>query len=237
MVDETTAPALFEDRKKEKSNERGDRDDRDRRGGADGRRSSNDRDRDRDREDEARERRKRRNPPVSNPEEQAAFEEARERERENERCRKAEEAEEQKRAAERQRQMHMESLVNFVAFNRYKQQRRFLVDEHDGAPPPPRHRPPNAKPVAPTPQAQCVTVAAGERTNAEAQMVLKGALGAGAKRVAVARCLYFQLSDLDVEISPATFEYMVVSMCAGGRHFCGQRFFNAYGRLRTCSWK
>lgn len=117
--------------------------------------------------------------------------------------------------------MHLESLLNYVAFNRKEQQRTFIVDE-SGAPPPPP--PPPKKPAAAAPPAPettgsnaekttaapadaSVTPLAMEKANAEAQMVLKGAIEF--QRADVVRDLYEQLVDSQVEISEATFTLMI----------------------------
>mmetsp|Transcript_70928 Transcript_70928/g.154096 ORF Transcript_70928/g.154096 Transcript_70928/m.154096 type:complete len:522 (-) Transcript_70928:267-1832(-) len=120
--------------------------------------------------------------------------------------------------------MHLESLLNYVAFNRKEQQRTFLQDS--GAPPPP---PPKTKKfeVKPTePEAAPVEAAAkdttgedmkkfeadivgatAEKANAEAQMVLSGAIKF--KRADVAKNLYQQLFDSQVELTERTFTLMI----------------------------
>lgn len=112
--------------------------------------------------------------------------------------------------------MHVESLVNFVAFNRHRPKRYFLFD--DPPPPPPRPPPPMealAKGLTPKGAArEPVTLEraeAQERANAEAQMVLRGALRFSACGAGVARGLYVQLLDLKLEVTPATFELMAES--------------------------
>lgn len=111
--------------------------------------------------------------------------------------------------------MHLESLLNYVAFNRKEQQRTFHIDE-EGAPPPPPPKPPKkaAAPAAPVepvmakmPEAITISTATAEKANAEAQMVLKGAINF--KRADVAKDLYEQLADKDVEISESTFTLMI----------------------------
>merc|ERR1719343_1205181 len=96
-VDEQTAPSLFQDRKKER--EKSER-----------RESRRDKDCDEDGESAEKrlsreERRARRSQPDSSLSAEAQ-----------------EEAKEKRKAAEREKQMHLESLINFVAFNKYKQQ-------------------------------------------------------------------------------------------------------------------
>lgn len=113
--------------------------------------------------------------------------------------------------------MHLESLVNFVAFNRNEQQRSFLHLEGFVPPPPPTAlRKPTANAVASSSsQAIPLACAAAERANAEARMVLHGALRMAKKRPSVARCLYAQLIDLGVDITLTTFELMV-ELCLQG---------------------
>jgi len=193
MVDEQTAPALFQDKsKKERETRRESRKERDEDG--DEKRQSRD----------DRRGRKDRSQIDSTAEDPAAENDRKERER----LRKAEEAEEARKAGAREKQMHFESLVNFVAFNKYKQQRVFLFDE-DSKPPPPPQRSPNAKPLDGPKEAQCLTMAAAERANVEAQMVLNGALSMQSTRVSVTDGLYHQLTEMNVEVSPSTFELMV----------------------------
>eukprot|EP00927_Polykrikos_kofoidii_P017918 TRINITY_DN18215_c0_g1_i1.p1 TRINITY_DN18215_c0_g1~~TRINITY_DN18215_c0_g1_i1.p1 ORF type:complete len:534 (+),score=146.22 TRINITY_DN18215_c0_g1_i1:188-1789(+) len=118
--------------------------------------------------------------------------------------------------------MHLESLLNYVAFNRREQQRTFLPDK--SAPPPPPPPKPPKKPtdsaegssrLAPSPatavgdQSSAVTGTEATKANAEAQMVLSGAIKF--RRVDVAKKLYDQLSDQQVEISGKTFVLMVES--------------------------
>ena len=123
---------------------------------------------------------KRRNKEKTDAELQAAAEEAEKKRMENER---------------NERRMHLESLVNFMAFNRYKRHRNFLCSED--RPPPQPHRKPSDKPAA-APQAMCVTLAAADRANSEAQAVLKGAMTAKRQRAEAAKGLLHQLQDLDV---------------------------------------
>jgi len=108
-------------------------------------------------------------------------------------------------------QMHLESLVNFVAFNRREQQRTFLPVAHCIPPPPPRKPKPNAnqnKDKEPTQESPATTAATG-RANAEAQMVLRGAARVPSRGAAIARGLHAQLTDIMIEISATTFELMV----------------------------
>lgn len=121
--------------------------------------------------------------------------------------------------------MHLESLLNYVAFNRKDQQRTFLPDE--AIPPPPPPKPPKkspekpeapaatlptlgpASPTAGGDQSPTVTGTEAAKANAEAQMVLGGAIKF--RRVDVAKNLYEQLSDSQVEISEKTFALMIES--------------------------
>jgi hypothetical protein len=123
--------------------------------------------------------------------------------------------------------MHLESLLNYVAFNRKDPQRTFLPDE---APPPPPPKPlPTKKPdgtkieapaaaAPPTAVAESVpsfdsgSLVTGDeaaKANAEAQMVLGGAIKF--RRVDVATNLYDKLIQSQVEISEKTFALMIES--------------------------
>jgi len=113
--------------------------------------------------------------------------------------------------------MHMESLLNYIAFNRKEPQRTFLVDE-TAAPPPPPPPPKKAAVPAGTPAAERAIDASGaagssvspmamEKANAEAQMVLMGAIKF--QRADVVRDLYVQLVESDVEIGEGTFALMI----------------------------
>lgn len=97
--------------------------------------------------------------------------------------------------------MHLESLLNFVAFSRPEQQRIFLPDE-SGAPPPPP--PPSKKPKEKELDISGVTA---EKANSEAQMVLRGALGF--QQSGIAKHLYEQLCEAQVDISESSFELMI----------------------------
>eukprot|EP00931_Biecheleriopsis_adriatica_P090962 TRINITY_DN64872_c0_g1_i1.p1 TRINITY_DN64872_c0_g1~~TRINITY_DN64872_c0_g1_i1.p1 ORF type:complete len:495 (-),score=145.71 TRINITY_DN64872_c0_g1_i1:13-1497(-) len=109
-----------------------------------------------------------------------------------------------------QEKMHLESLLNYVAFNRKDQQRNFMLDE-DGAPPPP---PP--KPAARSgeltgdrskTEALDLSHTTAEKANAEAQMVLRGAINF--KRADVAKDIYEQLAAANVDIFESTFTLMI----------------------------
>eukprot|EP00438_Fugacium_kawagutii_P032727 Skav229147 [mRNA] locus=scaffold1875:242981:245351:+ [translate_table: standard] len=100
------------------------------------------------------------------------------------------------------KQMHFESLMNFMAFNRHQPQRVFLPV---GDPPPPR----KAGPRRPT-----ITGTDAMQANLEAQMVLQGALELELETPnkllsGVARSLCDQLTRASVEIQAETFSLMV----------------------------
>lgn len=100
--------------------------------------------------------------------------------------------------------MHLESLVNYIAFSRKEQKRVFLPDATCTPPPPPLPPQPPTEPIeAGSPEAV--------KANAEAQMVLRGVLSKQlqAKRADVAKDLHKNLADSYVEISEATFSLMV----------------------------
>lgn len=104
--------------------------------------------------------------------------------------------------------MHLESLLNYVAFNRKEQQRSFLLDEAGAPPPPPKPL------VGADHELTGLTVAldisegfTAEKANAEAQMVLRGAINF--KRSDVAKDLYAQLVASKIEISESTFTLMI----------------------------
>mmetsp|Transcript_168132 Transcript_168132/g.540033 ORF Transcript_168132/g.540033 Transcript_168132/m.540033 type:complete len:512 (+) Transcript_168132:173-1708(+) len=103
--------------------------------------------------------------------------------------------------------MHLESLLNYVAFNRKEQQRNFVVDEASGPPPPPPK--PKASASVLGDGAPAVSEEAVRKANSEAQMVLQGAMRF--KRAEVAKTLYKQLTDSQVEISERTFTLMIES--------------------------
>mmetsp|Transcript_28620 Transcript_28620/g.66310 ORF Transcript_28620/g.66310 Transcript_28620/m.66310 type:complete len:863 (-) Transcript_28620:67-2655(-) len=102
-----------------------------------------------------------------------------------------------------EQKMLMESLVNFVAFNRRDQVRTFLPNADCVPPPPPLPRPGETKRKA------SMTAVAMERANKEGQMVLRGSLCSTASGSSVARCLFAQLQDLDIEVTSETFELLV----------------------------
>lgn len=108
--------------------------------------------------------------------------------------------------------MHLESLVNYVIFNRPEQQRVFLPFQN-GAPPPP---PPPAKQqqdVSDEAVAEAAQ-AASDKANLEAQVVLRGALGI--KRSDVAQHLHECLSKASIDVSELTFTRMIEVCVAAG---------------------
>lgn len=97
-----------------------------------------------------------------------------------------------------QEKMHMESLLNYVAFNHKDQRRVFLPDTTSAPPPPPP--PPRSAPTK-------VADEDAEKANSEAQMVLRGAWKVG--RAEVVGVLHEKLSEQHVEISEATYTLMI----------------------------
>lgn len=114
-----------------------------------------------------------------------------------------------------QEKMHLESLLNFVAFNPGHQQRFFLPDEETPPPPPPKKKPKVAQaPLIGSLESgilcsanTAVSGEAADKANVEAQMVLAGAIKF--KRSDVARSIHSQLMDAQVEISDKTFALMI----------------------------
>lgn len=101
--------------------------------------------------------------------------------------------------------MHLESLLNYVAFNKRAVQRTFLPEEGTAPPPPPKRLRPGHQPKPPGDDD--VSGATAEKANAEAQMVLRGAMSF--KSATVAKDLYDQLMDSQVEITERTFTLMI----------------------------
>jgi len=104
---------------------------------------------------------------------------------------------------------HLESLLNYVAFNRQDPLRTFH-NEGEAPPPPPAHSKPQ-KPQA-SEKAEESETAGGSTTeatkaNADAQLVLKGAIEM--KRGGVARDIYAKMTDSQVEITSSTFTLMI----------------------------
>lgn len=110
---------------------------------------------------------------------------------------------------EDQEKMHLESLLNYVAFNRKEPQRNFMLDEDSAPPPPPPNKP--AVVTSSTGEGEETVKELGkmttEKANEEAQMVLRGAMNF--KRVDVAKDLYAQLAAQNVDISESTYELMI----------------------------
>lgn len=193
LVDQQSAPSLFQDRR---SRDRGEGGNRERAGR--GRREDRE-DRPRGDKDQRRERRRQPTPPP--PEE--------------------EEEEEQVTDASEEK-MHLESLVNFVAFSKREQQRVFLPDAESAPPPPPPK--PTAKPTSALNEKGAGASAAAPQANSEAQMVLRGAMKAGSRGAAVARSLHTQLTDNGIDISPVTFELMVEASVQATELQCASDF-------------
>eukprot|EP00928_Gymnodinium_smaydae_P014471 TRINITY_DN15305_c0_g1_i1.p1 TRINITY_DN15305_c0_g1~~TRINITY_DN15305_c0_g1_i1.p1 ORF type:complete len:537 (-),score=161.66 TRINITY_DN15305_c0_g1_i1:188-1798(-) len=123
--------------------------------------------------------------------------------------------------SEEQEKMHLECLLNYVAFNR-KEQARTFIHEGDAPPPPPPKPPPAGKASAPAAPASPEKISApveaeplpsdadeSAKANAEAQMVLGGAIKFG--RGDVAPKLYEQLALQKVEITSKTYTMMIES--------------------------
>jgi len=113
---------------------------------------------------------------------------------------------------ENQEKMHLESLLNYVAFNRKEPQRNFMLDEDAAPPPPPPNKPAVAASAAGENEQSVKEVKelpkmTTEKANEEAQMVLRGAINF--KRVDVAKDLYAQLVAQNVDISESTYELMI----------------------------
>jgi pentatricopeptide repeat protein len=107
--------------------------------------------------------------------------------------------------------MHLESLLNYVAFQRPEQQRAFLPSHGVAAPPSPPKASTDEEEAtdaakAEAPKAVIVGAQAG-KANDEAQMVLKGSMKM--KRSDVARNLYDQLVESQVEVAESTYELLI----------------------------
>lgn len=111
---------------------------------------------------------------------------------------------EKSKASSEKTRVHLERLVNFVAFNRLRQQRVFLLRESDIPPPPPQARPGIAELGVGD-----ATTGDGLRANMEAAHILRGALQTPTRAARVAKNLSSQFEDLSVEVSPVTYELMV----------------------------
>jgi hypothetical protein len=94
--------------------------------------------------------------------------------------------------------MHVESLLNYVAFSRREQQRVFLPDTTGVPPPPPP--PPSAKKVDAEDEE-------AEKANAQVQLALRGAIDL--KRSDVAISIYDQLQKDEVELTAVTFALLI----------------------------
>jgi len=101
---------------------------------------------------------------------------------------------------------NLESLLNYVAFNRQEPQRTF---HNEDAPPPPPAQSKPLKPKASDESAEmgAEAVAGATKANADAQLVLKGAIEM--RRGGVSRDLYAKMTDSEVEISARTFTLMI----------------------------
>jgi len=192
LADPSTAPMLFEERRGGGRGERADRGDRQTE-----RNEKLPRDKEHSRDAASRARR------GAIPEDGPAIDEIIEMQQEQQR--------QQKKRYEDQ--MHLESLVNFVAFNRHEQQRVFLPDVHCKPPPPPPKQPlPDATgDLLDGIKSASLNKAAVERANTEAQMVLRGAIRLGSRGSAVVAALHRQLTELPIGILPATYELMVAT--------------------------
>lgn len=104
-----------------------------------------------------------------------------------------------------QEKMHLESLLNYVAFKSKDQQRNFVVEED--APPPPPPKPMDMADEGMPLKALNLSHTTVEKANAEAQMVLRGAINF--KRVDIAKDLYEQLSSANIEVAEPTFTLMI----------------------------
>lgn len=107
--------------------------------------------------------------------------------------------------------MNVESLLNYVAFTRKEQQRVFLPDT-SGVPPPP---PPAKKAAAAADEDR-------DKANADAQLVLRGAIDL--KRSDVAMNLYEQLHEAQVELAAETF-VLLIQACIRGNDLKGASDF------------
>lgn len=105
--------------------------------------------------------------------------------------------------------MHLESLLNYVAFTRQEDQRDFLFANAQGGPP--RPTPTKERDAEADTKQAVISGVAAEKANDEAQMVLKGAMKM--KRCDVARSLYEQLTDSQVEVAEGTFKLMIEACC------------------------
>lgn len=93
---------------------------------------------------------------------------------------------EQEAAVKASDKMHLEALVNYMAFDSKEQQRAFLLDKEE---------------------AETDAFKISDKANSMAQMVLKGAIKS--KRCDVATELYSQLTESQVEVAEMTFSYLI----------------------------
>eukprot|EP00933_Yihiella_yeosuensis_P040425 TRINITY_DN3471_c7_g1_i1.p1 TRINITY_DN3471_c7_g1~~TRINITY_DN3471_c7_g1_i1.p1 ORF type:complete len:473 (-),score=145.05 TRINITY_DN3471_c7_g1_i1:56-1474(-) len=108
--------------------------------------------------------------------------------------------------SEEEEKKTLESLLNYVAFNKKEQQRTFLVDGEDAPPPPPKPgAPAELESAGPVPMITAGLSA--EKANEEAQMVLRGAINF--KRSDVAKDLYSQLEVQKIDVSDLTYTLMI----------------------------
>jgi len=128
-------------------------------------------------------------------------------------------------------QMHLESLLNYVAFNRKEQQRNFLPDSSGGDLPPPPKKGDDVEDGGVL-EPSNLSGAAADKANSEAQMVLRGAMGI--QRPDVARHLYDCLIEAHVEISETTFELMI-DVCVAASDLKGASDFLM--KLETAGFK
>jgi len=103
--------------------------------------------------------------------------------------------------------MHLESLLNYVAFNRKEQQRTFMVDEELAPPPPPKSAQLDVPLGGSAATVLNISGATAEKANAEAQMVLRGAINF--RRSDVAKDIYEHLVASNVEILEPTFTLII----------------------------
>lgn len=120
---------------------------------------------------------------------------------------------------EEEEKMHLESLLNYVAFTRKEQQRVYLPCENGAPPPPP---PPPKKASNAGAVSSTISAEDTEKANSDAQLVLRGALGI--KRSDVAKHLYEQLQEAHVEASESTFE-LVINVCLQAKDLKGASDF------------
>lgn len=112
--------------------------------------------------------------------------------------------------------MHLESLLNFVAFSHKDRPQRVFLPDTGRPPPPPKKRPQAAPP--PVDYSDEADSPNTRKANSEAQMVVKGVINAkiGLKRSDIPQDLYQQLVDSQVRISEETFSLMVQACINAG---------------------